>query len=376
MLNNFAINKKLSLYWLCQISGWIVLWIISSFLALFIHPSWKDFVAYFINACLGLLVSNILRNALKNKSINIDDTQASAIFIIKYSLSYGLIYFGVYCGSILSLHLKPLEHTELLLYIIGKLVSCIIIIFVWIIVYYAFHFVAKSKETELEKVKLENLIKNLELQNLKAHVNPHFMFNSLNTIRALVDIEPERARQAITELSHILRSSLKSDSITLTEFREELAIVTDYLALEKLRFDNRLEIRYSIEDGTLHQLMPPMILQTLVENAIKHGISNNIKGGFIEIKSTIRQSFFELSITNSGTLTINPDKLAQENSTGFGIYGTRERLTHIYQNAQIQINEILLNQEPCVQVILQIPTQKNHWDKNAYWEHLNKKYSK
>jgi LytS/YehU family sensor histidine kinase len=120
------------------------------------------------------------------------------------------------------------------------------------------------------------MVKELELQTIKAHINPHFIFNSLNSIRALVDENPERARKAVTELSNILRSSLQSDKMETVSLQKELSIVKDYLALEYMRFEDRLKIVYDIDEDTLDRPVPPMMLQTLVENAIKHGISKQM----------------------------------------------------------------------------------------------------
>ncbi len=119
----------------------------------------------------------------------------------------------------------------------------------------------------------------MSLERLKSHINPHFIFNSLNSIRALVDENPERARTAITELSNILRSSMQVEKMETVPLNKELDIVKDYLALEQMRFEERLKIELDIDEDTLNQPVPPMMLQTLVENAIKHGISKHYKWG-------------------------------------------------------------------------------------------------
>ncbi|MCG7860112.1 histidine kinase, partial [Flavihumibacter sediminis] len=99
------------------------------------------------------------------------------------------------------------------------------------------------------------------------------------SIRALIDENPSRARDAITELSNILRSSMQSEKSETVPLEKELNIVRDYLALEHIRFEDRLKVEYQIDEDTLDQPIPPMMLQTLVENAIKHGIGKQMKGG-------------------------------------------------------------------------------------------------
>jgi LytS/YehU family sensor histidine kinase len=190
------------------------------------------------------------------------------------------------------------------------------------------------------------LVKELELKTIKAHINPHFIFNSLNSIRALVDENPERARKAITELSNILRSSMqveKSETVTL---EKELYIVKDYLALENMRFEDRLKIEYQVDEDTLAQLVPPMMLQTLVENAIKHGISKQINGGVVRVISAFKDHYHELAVQNTGRLNgaINGENHAVVDGgsveLGFGLSSTNDRLSLLYGNkAKFEIRQ-------------------------------------
>lgn len=198
------------------------------------------------------------------------------------------------------------------------------IIFVWSSLYYIWHFVEADRKDEVNKVKLEGLVKELELKTIKSHINPHFIFNSLNSIRALVDENPERARTAITELSNILRSSMQAEKSETSPLEKELSIVKDYLALEHIRFEDRLRVEYDIDEDTLCEPVPPMMLQTLVENAIKHGISKRINGGFVKIISRINQQQRELIVQSTGTLEEN------YKSEGFGVSSTQNRLLLMY----------------------------------------------
>jgi len=164
----------------------------------------------------------------------------------------------------------------------------------------------------------------MELKTIKSHINPHFIFNALNSIRALVDENPERARTAITELSNLLRSSMQAEKQETVPFERELNIVKDYLALEHIRFEDRLKVEYDIDEDTLDQPIPPMMLQTLVENAIKHGLSKAKEGGMIRIISDFRESHHELIVQNTGTITEIAD------SQGFGLKSTRSRLKLLF----------------------------------------------
>ena len=195
----------------------------------------------------------------------------------------------------------------------------------WLLIYLVWHYIVKNRNDQLDTLKLETTVKELELKTIKSHINPHFIFNSLNSIRALVDENPPRARQAITELSNILRSSMHAEKSETVTLEKELDIVKDYLALEHMRFEERLKIEMQIDEDTLQQPVPPMMLQTLVENAIKHGISKQVSGGIVRVISRFKGDHLELLVQNTGQLSpiINGD--------GFGIKSTEDRLNLMYQ---------------------------------------------
>ena len=219
----------------------------------------------------------------------------------------------------------------------GGMVFNIILLSIWLLIYVVWHYVDKNRRDQLDKLRLEGMVKSLELKTIKSHINPHFIFNALNSIRALVDENPTRARSAITELSNILRSSLQAEKQETVPLQQELDIVNDYLALEHMRFEERLKIKFNIDEDTLTQQIPPMMLQTLVENAIKHGISKDINGGVIQICSRYVDNHHELTVQNTGHLK----QLQTINSTGFGIKSTQERLNLLYnKKARFEIKNI------------------------------------
>jgi two-component system, LytTR family, sensor kinase len=195
----------------------------------------------------------------------------------------------------------------------------------WLLIYLIWHYIENNRRNELDKLKLETEVKELELKTIKNHINPHFIFNSLNSIRALVDENPQRARQAITELSNLLRSSMQAEKLNTVPLERELAIVKDYLALEHIRFEERLKIYYNIDEETLSYPIPPMMLQTLVENAIKHGISKSLEGGIVVINSQIIDSKHILTVKNTGSL----GSITSVNG-GFGLSSTKNRLQLLY----------------------------------------------
>jgi LytS/YehU family sensor histidine kinase len=244
---------------------------------------------------------------------------------------------------------KEFEGNQFLL-IVNAAFYFFIYFFIWNLIYFVYQYISKSRKQQLDTLKLESLVKELELKTIKAHINPHFIFNSLNSIRALVDENPERARKAITELSTILRSSMQADKSESAVLERELDIVKDYLALENMRFEDRLHIEYEIDEATLSLQVPPMMLQTLVENAIKHGISKQIHGGVVRIRSLIKDHYHELSVENTGHLN------GFSSPEGFGLSSTTNRLSLLYGNkAKFEIKQANAN---LVEAKVRIPLEE------------------
>lgn len=202
------------------------------------------------------------------------------------------------------------------------LVSTVFMSFIvlsWNAIYFTFHFFQKSRNQEVSNLELTASNRESELKNLRSQLNPHFLFNSLNSIRALVDIEPAKAKTSITTLSNLLRQSLLLGKQNIVTVEQELDIVRSYLNLEKIRFEERLSVQWEIDDSLLSKEIPPFSIQMMAENAVKHGISN-LKVGGIVVVSIIQTEFgFTLQIKNSG-------ELGKTTDLGVGIQNIKQRL--------------------------------------------------
>lgn len=178
-----------------------------------------------------------------------------------------------------------------------------VVLFVgWFCIYFFYHLFDRFNRLQIEQLRLAAHVKEAELRALKSQINPHFIFNSLNSLRALIDEEPARARQAVTQLANLLRYSLQSGQLETVPFEEELRIVNDYLALEQVRHEERLRVRLDVTPETLGLPVPPLLLQTLVENAVKYGISTRPEGGEVAIVARREQGALRLQVTNPGAL--------------------------------------------------------------------------
>jgi LytS/YehU family sensor histidine kinase len=207
----------------------------------------------------------------------------------------------------------------------SKILSLVLIFIIWSVIYFGFHFFDNYKRTEIQNLRLEANTKEVELNKLKSQLNPHFMFNSMNSIRALVDEDPKKAKVAITQLSNILRNTLMMHKNKYITLEEELALVKDYLELEHIRFEERLNFNFSIDPNTLSLNVPPMMIQTLVENGIKHGIGKYPEGGHISINALKTETGFEIEIINTGQLM-----LQTKSDSGVGVENTTNRLELLF----------------------------------------------
>jgi hypothetical protein len=202
----------------------------------------------------------------------------------------------------------------------------------WSLLYFGYHIGTRYRRSELERAQLAAAVKEAELRALKSQINPHFIFNALNSLRALIDEEPARARQAVTQLANLLRYSLQSGQLEVVPFEEELRVANDYLALEQVRHEERLRLRLDIQPEALRFSLPPMLLQTLVENAVKYGISVRPEGGEIAIIARCDDEGLNLRVTNPGALDAAAGGARRDDSTGVGLRNAAERLRLLFGN--------------------------------------------
>ena len=225
----------------------------------------------------------------------------------------------------------------------------------WFCLYFFYHIFERLNRLQVEQLRLAANVKEAELRALKSQVNPHFLFNSLNSLRALIDEDAPRAREAVTRLANMLRYSLQSGQLETVSLEEELRTVEDYLALEQIRHENRLRVRWNVAEAARAQSVPPMLLQTLVENAVKYGISTRREGGEVVITARIEGRSLTISVSNPGELAAPGNVAAARagSSTGVGLRNASERLKLLYGDQAT----LRLVAEPagCVTSFLSIP---------------------
>jgi two-component system LytT family sensor kinase len=183
-------------------------------------------------------------------------------------------------------------------------------------------------EAKLEQQ--ERLLVEARLDALTSQINPHFLFNTLNSVSSLIRTNPNQARAMVLQLSNILRRLLRKHD-NFSPLREELSFIEDYLSIEVMRFGDKLHFQREIDPGTLDMLVPSMLLQPLVENCIKHGLSSKVEGGTIRLRTRRAESRLHLMVEDDG-VGIPETKLATLLEQGIGVSNVNERLKVLFGN--------------------------------------------
>ncbi len=342
--------KWVSKYGIIQLLGWLCYGLLNIYISFFVgnFSSQSILINTFI-AFGGLLLTHFYRKFIiryhffefnTNKltlSIAASSFVLALIFVIYYFILIAIFYPSTF----------PQQHFS---DIFSALIAAFFIFLLWNAFYFFWIYMEKNRQTLISKLQLDSEKKDLELKAIKSNLQPHFIFNSLNSIRALVNENPETARDAITKLSKILRSSINSND-TLVPLETELNLVNDYITLEKIRFEEKLNFSSQIDKESLTVLFPPLLLQTLIENAVKHGISKLEKGGEIKLISKIENHFLNIDIWNDGIGLISASSFE---NIGFGLASTQKRLLLSYGNkSSFDIKE----ENNKIHVSLKIPLQ-------------------
>ena len=317
--------NKQRLYWVFQVVGWTTYTILNILGVKFQSANFTLTMALpiIIESIYFFLITHIYRGLTKKREwLQLPTTR----LIPRVILAILAMAVSVYLVRILASYLFNLYSPEMwsLTNFVGNVIANIIILILWSSVYFAFHYFEKNTQS----LKYEVAMNEMKLNQLKAQLNPHFIFNALNSIRALVDEEPKKSKRAINHLSNILRTSLVLDKKRLTSLKEEIDTTRDYLALESIRFEERLQTEFNIDPRTESIKVPPMMIQTLVENGIKHGISKLKEGGKVTVNTRLNDSNMILEIRNTGYYNKNKIK-----GTGMGLRNTRQRLDLIFGEA-------------------------------------------
>jgi two-component system, LytTR family, sensor kinase len=334
---------KRTLYWLFQLSCWSFI----AFVALQYSPlEDNDFSArltFFTSYLIGGLVFGYIYTSI------VEEMNPDEITTFQF-LSYPTIgAFGI--GVVFTI----LDYT------LGGLTSNVsfldfIILFfenIWLILpcfffYHLYRFTTIYQDRKQRTLRAETQLQISELENLKKQLNPHFLFNALNSIKALTISDGKQARESIIQLSDLLRLSLNLGEQQRATLSEEIKLAQNYLALEKLRFDNRLMYEFNVQADLDNVLIMPMSLNTLLENAVKHGIGQLKSGGKIITTAFANQGILTIQVENTGSYDPKP----KSNEGGIGLENLHKRLALQYgEKASFSIE----NENKMVKAVIKMP---------------------
>jgi two-component sensor histidine kinase len=320
-------QSKARLYVLCQVAGWGFFWGFEWLYARAFDSNRLPLWAVWLIALLGLLITHCARPLLERWGWKKLDwgrlfprllAASVGLSVVWYALVFGLVHGVFSCPSSGSLSVWAMWLISIL--------NSSMVMFGWLGLYFFYQLSERYRTAEIERWQLESALKETQLRALKSQINPHFIFNSLNSLRALVDENPARARQAVTQLANLLRYSLQAGQLETVPFADELRTVQDYLALEQVRHEERLQVRLDVAPDALDRPVPPLLLQTLVENAIKYGINPRPEGGEITISAHAGDGGLRIEVGNPGALAAANGA----GSTGVGLKNAAERLRLIF----------------------------------------------
>jgi len=348
-------RKGLSLYWICQLAGWGITslyWAVQS--ALNGPFDYMQGLFHFAGDVLvGIGLTHLYRSfalargwqqlgprALVGRllgAVLILGTLYMLLIALKlYAVRWLLIpAFSDYFSAFFASMWLPLLATGVRLMAI------------WLLAWHLYQYAQREIRSTRHNARLTVMAREAQLSKLSAQLNPHFFFNALNTVKFLVNADPSAARRAIDLLSDLLRHSLYLKEDLLIPLSTELGLVRDYLELEKLRFEERLQIRIDVPDPLPAIQLPPLSLQLLAENAIKHGIDRLADGGLVRIDCKVEDNRLKLKVQNPGTL-------GAQSTPGLGLRNLRERLQLQYSNrAGLELQQLPDNRvEACLTIPL------------------------
>ena len=348
-------TKRSTIYWSAQLLGWSLYVLVAAVWNFFINELNAGVIKVLITSfILGIALSNLYRLFIIRRKWVLLPLYKLIPRVISATIILGLIFallqaaiYDAFFDDIKTLLVFPYEG------VLTLTTNWIIIFLLWSALYFAGNYLRNYRSEEIKNLRHEALRNEVELNNLKAQLNPHFMFNSMNSIRALVDDEPKKAKDAITKLSHLLRTTLLTGKQKLIPLSEEIKLVKDYLALEIIRYEERLITEFNISQQALSYKVPPLMLLTLVENGIKHGISHLPRGGKVKIDIDERKNYLEICIYNSGKYEPGRSKTR---GPGIGLKNTQKRLQLLYGNrSEFLIENILINERPFVKTQVLLP---------------------
>lgn len=330
MLNPISKNKN---YLLTFVAVWIVIFGIQTLILNYFYDL-NGIVSLVDSAVFNLLFAFIGYNLWYVVRFNLRESPAGFDLIINHLITAVIIIALWISLSYFSLRFLYADNNPYLQFLNDSLPWRAVTGIFFYLLFILFYYVILYYEDLQDKLKIESdlqkLVNEAELNALKSQINPHFLFNSLNSISSLTMTNPEKAQEMVIKLSDFLRYSLNHDQNEKTNLKTEFENLYRYLDIEKIRFSDRLNFVGKVPDKCLHHEIPNMILQPLIENSIKHGVYHSTEEVLIELKCKVENGFLVIEITND----YDPDA-TKKAGHGIGLANIRKRLQLIYKRQDL-----------------------------------------
>lgn len=352
----FRIDKvsRKKLYWIFQVCGWFAMlfYELINYIGLGFFKV-HDFLSLMGLTVIAMLFTHLYRYIINHSNFNGKAYSIQFLWMLVgwIVLSLGITLTGTFLSYFFNRNIK-LNFFNLNFFM--NVINWSRYLAVWLLMYHISKFLYYKSRADLRQLHTVVELQTAQLEILRLQLNPHFLFNALNSIRSLIITDGEQARNATTLLSQLLRHTLNYERQSFISIQQESEIVKDYLALEKIRFEERLEYRVEVEPALFDVTVPPSILLTLAENAIKHGINKLIKGGTIVVEVKKMETHVFIMVTNSGKINVNEEKGRQ----GIGISNLNKRLKLFYpSHPELNLQQV---NEDLVAAYIQLPIEHSN----------------
>ena len=318
------------LFWILNIAGWTG-YTLAAWMGAFAHEKPESYFAViFVVAVAGLIISLLLRLIYRRLWGRSPIVLAIGMLVSCYAFSFAWRWLNNYLYFD---WVKSSWRPEHIMDYVSGLLGSFYILLCWSGLYFGIKYYLQLQEQTEQTLKATAAAHQAQLKMLRYQLNPHFLFNTLNAISTLIlDGANETANKAVSRLSDFLRYTLDNDPMSRVTLGSELLAIDLYLEIEKVRFGDRLIIEKSIETAAQDALVPSLILQPLIENAIKFAITPSEDGGTLRISARVQHKTLVLQISDSGPGLGNGNN--GQKSSGVGLKNTRERLQQLYGDSQ------------------------------------------
>jgi LytS/YehU family sensor histidine kinase len=338
-------------YWLCQVAGWSVV----GAMGVVVHPeNWASgeiqttLFNWGLGVTTGIGVTHLFRSYAKRHGWARLPLRQLAPRIISATFLLGAAAVGVEEAATATELLEPLASSRSEAYgrrVVDSFLSASVLMGAWILIYFGVHAAWNYRQAEVNRWKLQARAETARLEALKLQLNPHFFFNSLTSVRSLISEAPKRAKKMVARLARLLRKTLRTSEKETVSLEEELATTETYLQLEQVRFEDRLSWEIDADEKALGLPVPHILVQTLVENAVKYGVAQRQGGGVIRVQATVADEMdgdepvsdesesrgetppFCIRVTNPGRLD---EASSADRGSGTGLKNARERLRLLF----------------------------------------------